>query len=706
MKKLLAITTATMLSFAGVVGASVSATAIAGNPTFNVSTLEATVGEAFDTTLTPTYSTDEFGFPDFVGGSVAYLDSEVCSLPAGLSYVQDGQVNEPGVAPTFQISGTPEAGTEGEYTVCFFTESIQEGGTSVGVATSQTVTLTVNAPAPVSYTVTASTNPVAEGETTTITTDAPSENTIGVFANGVLYTTDTVASFATPFDWSAFGGEADVTVSFRVYEPGVTQGSVTAETPAAGSVDVVFSASATPPPPPPPPVENPTAESFGSISGVAGGYLSADLEYTSANFVWSGTATVSAIGLPDGLTLIVDYYFDDGSPALLVTGTPSAAGDYTTQVTITDGEQSATFDQIFNISVAPSVTVDGTATYVNGVESSSDFSLTVSGGWDWTYGGTVVLEGLPTGLLYTVNNEWVDGEIPSFTIYGTVDDIPGEYTITASITDDYDNPQTAEFVITVEDAPVVEPTLTITPGSFSSVVGEEVDLTFNLEVTGLNFAEGFESDVLGLPAGLEYTILTDEEGTPVAINIFGIPTEAGTGSLSVTITDVNFDSASNEEVTWEVTAAPVVISTELVLDRGVGQSINGANADYAAEGLKEGTDWTLTLRSTPQIIAEGVVGVTGIINGVAAIPAGLAAGWHSLTLDGTDVNGNAVSKVVWFELNADGTILAVQDAAPAPAPQPELAKTGSDVAGLAGFALLFAIAGAASMVAVRRKVSA
>lgn len=704
MKKLLAITTATMLSFAGVVGASVTATAVGGNPTFNASTLEATVGEAFDTTLIPTYSTDEFEFPAFTEGSVAYFDGESCSLPAGLSYIQNGQINGAGVAPTFQIAGTPEVGTEGEYTLCFYTESIEEGG-NVGVGGSQTVTLTVNAPAPVSYSVTASANPVAEGESTTITTDAPAENSVGVFVDGVLFGTDTVSALtAEPINWALFGGEADVTVSFRVYEPGVTEG-ITAETPAAGSVDVVFSASATPPPPPPPPVEDPTASAVSPVSGVVGQSLSSDVEYTSANFVWSETATVSAIGLPDGVSVAVDYYNEDGSPALLATGTPSAAGDYTSQITITDGAQSASFEQVFNISDARSVEIESTATFVNGVDSSSDFSLTVSGGWDWSFGGTVILEGLPTGLSYTVNDEWVDDTIPSFTIYGIANDVAGDYTITATVNDDYELSSTAEFTITVEDAPA--PTLTITPGSFSSVVGEEVDLTFNLEFTGLNFAEGFEGDVLGLPAGLEYEFLTDESGfEPVAIRIFGIPTEADTGSLAVTVTDANFDTASNEEVSWEVTAAPVVIATELVLDRGVGQNINGANADYAAEGLKEGTEWTLTLRSTPQIIAEGVVGVTGIINGVAAIPAGLAAGWHSLTLDATDVNGNAVSKVVWFELNADGNILAVQDAAPTPAPQPELAKTGSDVAGLAGFALLLAVAGAGSMLAVRRKVSA
>jgi hypothetical protein len=140
----------------------------------------------------------------------------------------------------------------------------------------------------------------------------------------------------------------------------------------------------------------------------------------------------------------------------------------------------------------------------------------------------------------------------------------------------------------------------------------------------------------------------------------------------------------------------------LALNRSVGQSIAGAGADYFADGLQVGSTWTLTLRSTPQIIASGVVDGSGTVLGNAAIPAGLVAGWHSITLIGTDIFGTAVNKVVWFELNEGGVITAKQDTAPA-LPAAVLARTGSDVDGLVAGALALLMLGFLAVAFTRRQ---
>lgn len=710
-----------------------------GDPTFATTSYNATEGTAFDETLAPTFATS----PIWEFGSRAFLDTINCdALPSGLSYVQDGVENGAGVAPTYQISGTPAVGSAGTYTICFTTDDNQEGWVTLG--TSQAVTITV--------------------------------------------------------------------------------------------------AADTPTPPPPPPVENPTAESFGSISGVAGGSLSADLEYTSANFVWSGTATVSAIGLPDGLTLIVDYYFEDGSPALLVTGTPSAAGDYTTQVTITDGGQVASFNQTFNIAAPPaplepintdsgscaagianiSNTVaywdnicddqggigDGGTTNTNDAyDGFGDLHGVNADGSTFIIGGSLAPTGAGTNVSYTSSYIWshdaqeyvdvvVDRTFVGNTVTWTVnvyktgtnaastltmyidgnlgsdegttwrssngyltsgDQMSGDPVIiwntdgsivnadgNDDVTINFVNASTATlentFVGYTEcvdqasmDAAVdaitanyasnvntdiadvdtcvapITPTVTVDNNvTFVNGTDDAQDVTVTAD-GDWNWTNGGSISMTGLPNGLSYTVI--DEGVSDVVPSFQVTgiADAEPGDYTVTITLVD-DYGNSAEATFVVTveAAPVVIDASLSLNQPVGSNIADTGADYAAEGLLTDSEWNLTLRSTPQVIASGTVGIDGIIGGTATIPAGLEAGWHSITLTGTDVNGNAVSKVVWFELAADGTILAEQTTEPVtPTPTPEaskdLAYTGSAFAGIAGFALLLTVAGAGVVVAARRR---
>lgn len=143
-----------------------------------------------------------------------------------------------------------------------------------------------------------------------------------------------------------------------------------------------------------------------------------------------------------------------------------------------------------------------------------------------------------------------------------------------------------------------------------------------------------------------------------------------------------------------------VIEYDLVLDAVVGDQSSGATATYSAEGLKTGSDWELVLRSTPQVIASGVVSDTGIIGGEAIIPDGLEAGWHSITLTGTDINDQAVESVVWFKVDAAGFITEISVA------QPILASTGADIQFLIASGLLALIAGAGLLTFGRRKRSA
>lgn len=123
-----------------------------------------------------------------------------------------------------------------------------------------------------------------------------------------------------------------------------------------------------------------------------------------------------------------------------------------------------------------------------------------------------------------------------------------------------------------------------------------------------------------------------------------------------------------------------------------GQRIVGEAVTISASDLALSTDYSVVLRSTPQILASGRT-VSSSFNTSVTIPNNLEAGWHSITFNATRSDGAAVSEVVYFKITADGTLLATSTDTPA-----ELALTGmvtggaiplSIIALLMGFAAFF-----------------
>jgi hypothetical protein len=104
---------------------------------------------------------------------------------------------------------------------------------------------------------------------------------------------------------------------------------------------------------------------------------------------------------------------------------------------------------------------------------------------------------------------------------------------------------------------------------------------------------------------------------------------------------------------------------------GVGQSIVGSNVDITANDIALSTDYSVVLRSTPQILAQGRT-VSSSFNTSVTIPSGLEAGWHSITFNATRSDGTALSEVVYFKIDANGLLLATTTETPA-----ELAFTGA-----------------------------
>lgn len=137
------------------------------------------------------------------------------------------------------------------------------------------------------------------------------------------------------------------------------------------------------------------------------------------------------------------------------------------------------------------------------------------------------------------------------------------------------------------------------------------------------------------------------------------------------LTQQAFSQAGNGESIGATPSALVSMSFPV----SPGQRIFGEAVTITATDLAISTDYSVVLRSTPQILAQGRT-VSSSFNTSVTIPDNLEAGWHSITFSATRTNGEAMSEVVYFKITSDGTLLATSDVQPAelaltPAPQPD-----------------------------------
>ncbi|TFB71885.1 hypothetical protein E3O06_11530 [Cryobacterium glaciale] len=166
----------------------------------------------------------------------------------------------------------------------------------------------------------------------------------------------------------------------------------------------------------------------------------------------------------------------------------------------------------------------------------------------------------------------------------------------------------------------------------------------------------------------------------------------------------NFAVAPTADVTvFAKWTAAVAATPSLVLDLGlaVGDAVAGKTVTVSGAGLKPSTAYDVVVRSTPATIAFGSADASGTFAGSGVIPAGLAAGAHTVTLSGTAADGTAVTRVAYFSINTAGvvTYLSYSEA------QAVLAATGFDPAPLGFAALLLLLAGGAIVAGRRRSVA-
>lgn len=166
-------------------------------------------------------------------------------------------------------------------------------------------------------------------------------------------------------------------------------------------------------------------------------------------------------------------------------------------------------------------------------------------------------------------------------------------------------------------------------------------------------------------------------GSTTYANSSSVPTEGGTYSVIPSAAVFSSGSASNYSLTYTPGLITINQSREAAasmdMAASVGMYIAGTALTFNASGLQTTAAYDVVVRSTPQTLARGNA-VGGSVSSTAIIPAGLEAGWHTVTFTSTAADGTKVTDSIYFKLSASGILLSESKVMPT-----ELALTGSNL---------------------------
>ncbi|HYH72083.1 MAG TPA: putative Ig domain-containing protein [Nocardioides sp.] len=235
--------------------------------------------------------------------------------------------------------------------------------------------------------------------------------------------------------------------------------------------------------------------------------------------------TLSATGLPAGLRL-------DGTT---IVGTPTVPGTSTVTVSASDGTTASAEELTITVTAVNDAPVlvavdDATAT-----EGQALAAITVVASDEEDGKPAITVSGLPNGVSYDAATGKISGT-PT---------VGGTFSVTVTATDAAGDKASDTFVLTVtevNDAPVAgDPS----PATVQVTEGQAVDTTVLVPATDEEGGE-LTRAVTGLPAGMTGT------GTSTGIELGGTPTEDGTYTATVTVSD---GDGGEDTATFEVVVA-------------------------------------------------------------------------------------------------------------------------------------------------------
>ena len=476
-----------------------------------------------------------------IGGTTPYTFTAT-GLPAGLA-----------LSPTGQITGTPNVA--GNFTL---TVTVTDSTTPTVLGSNATLSLAIAPPA------------------LAITTASLSGGTVGV-----PYSAAVVAiGGTTPYNFSATGLPAGLIINGAGQISGTptTAGNFTA------AVTVIDSGSS---------AQTKTGNITISIApptlaisttSLLGGTV--NVAYSAAVTATGGTTpyNFSGTGLPAGLSISLSGQ---------ISGTPTAAGNFTIAVTVSDAS-SPVQTKTGNVTIAiapPALTLTTTSLLGGTVNVAYSAAITATGGTTpYIFSGT----GLPAGL--------------SINAAGQISGTPtaaGTFTIAATVSDASSPVQTKTSNVTIA---IAQPALALT----TSLSGGTVNVVYSAAVTATGGTTPYNFSGTGLPAGLSIS---------TAGQISGTPTAAGNFTISVTVFDASSPVQTKTGNVTIVIAPPALTLTTTSLLGGTVNVVYSAAVtatggttpyNFSGTGLPAGLSISLSgqISGTPTAAGNFTIAVT------------------------------------------------------------------------------------------------
>ncbi|AMB59748.1 cadherin-like beta sandwich domain-containing protein [Microterricola viridarii] len=368
-----------------------------------------------------------------------------------------------------------------------------------------------------------------------------------------------------------------------------------------------------------------------------------------ANGETAYTATVPYLTTSTSVTGTVA----DATAILRVNGHDTASGSASAPVALQVGLNSIT------VSATAEDGVTATTRTIEVTRTAPDLdlsALTVSDGTlspAFTAGTTAYTLALPytvTSLdvaAVAVNPDWTL-EIQGVETAGAAVAVPvGASTVSVTVTALYGETRAYTIAVTRE-APSANAdlaSLTLSDGALSPA--------FDSGTTSYTASVGYLTEQVTVAASAaDATASVSVNGKAAASDIVDLA--VGENTITVVATAQNGATKTTTIVVTRQAAPAPGISVTL----GFAAGDQAANAPFQFTGtnLLPGSTATITMHSTPVVLATGTVKADGTITLSARIPANAEAGAHRLVFEGTAVDGTAVSKTAWLTVLLDGTI--------------------------------------------------
>jgi len=318
----------------------------------------------------------------------------------------------------------------------------------------------------------------------------------------------------------------------------------------------------------------------------------------------------------------------------VTTGVLPQGGPYFVTATVTDasGNQGSFIQSLTVDSLADSVSIEGgTAVLTN------DVTPTVS--------GTTTA---PTGsqVSVVVAGQVLTATVASDGAWSVTADVLGEgrFDAVATVTDAAGNVGSFMQTLTIDTTPDV---LTINGGP--ALAG--------------NDATPVISGTSGQRSGEIVSIQVDAESYSAIVQDNGTWTykspvlSEGAHIIVVSITD----AAGNATTKTQNLTITLVPSAALSLDLGIGGTVAGAPVSIVVANMMPNSAWTLTMHSSPVVVARGFTDRTGSISLSANLPHSVETGSHRLILDSINPNGDPVEVVQYVNIAPGGSLSYASD---------------------------------------------